>query len=126
MFVEGRQVDMRRGWKLEPSERAALLARFPPAYPRMVADHVTYKPDRPDLPPPALGEIVGRADDGAGVEALVVRIDGTTDRPDGSTWHITWSLADGRAAKESNDVLAARGWAPVAGGWATLIPAGWD
>jgi hypothetical protein len=41
---------------------------------------------------------------------MVVEIDGTTDRPGGGTYHITWSLADGRKAKESNDVLAAKGW----------------
>jgi hypothetical protein len=39
-----------------------------------------------------------------------VQIDGTTDRPDGSTYHITWSLGPGRKAKESNDVLRDRGW----------------
>jgi hypothetical protein len=43
---------------------------------------------------------------------MVVRLNGTTDRPDGSTWHITWSLADGRAARESNQVIAERGWTP--------------
>ena len=55
-------------------------------------------------------EIVGRADDGAGVEAMVVRLGGTTDRPDGSTYHITWSLGPGRKPRESNDVLRDRGW----------------
>lgn len=64
------------------------------------------------LPDATTGEIVGRGDDGCGVEALVVAIDGTTDRPDGSTYHITWSLTDGRQAKESNDVLR-DGWAPL-------------
>jgi hypothetical protein len=54
--------------------------------------------------------IVGRADDGKSLECLVVQIDGTTDRPDGSTYHITWSLGPGRKAKESNDVLRDRGW----------------
>ena len=117
------------GWKLDPGARAALLRRFPPRYEQGVADHVTLKPDPPAGPlPPAPGEavIVGRADDGKGVEAMVVRLDGTTDRPDGSTWHITWSLAEGREAKESNDVIAACGWerlddiVPVA-----LIPARW-
>ena len=101
------------GWKLDPEVRAALLRRFPPRYGRTVADHVTLKPDPPaGTLPPAPGEavIVGRADDDAGVEAMVVRMDGTTDRPDGSTWHITWSLADGRQAMESNDVIAARSW----------------
>lgn len=58
--------------------------------------------------------VVGRADDGAGVEALVVELAGTTDRWDGSIYHITWSLAPGRAAKESNSVLAEQGWMPLA------------
>jgi hypothetical protein len=44
------------------------------------------------------------------VEALVVSVDGSVDRPDGSIFHITWSLGDGRSAKESNDVLRERGW----------------
>lgn len=100
------------GWALDPGQREALLKRFAPRYPRAVADHVTLKfgDDRVRLPTETGGEIVGEADDGAGVQAMVVSIGGTTDRPDGSTYHITWSLADGRKAKESNDVIAARGW----------------
>ncbi len=58
---------------------------------------------------------IGEADDGAGVPAMVVRIDGTTDRPDGSTFHITWSLDKGRGrrAVQSNDVIRERGWKPL-------------
>ena len=101
------------GWKLDRGERAELLRRFPPRYRNPVADHVTLQAkvasDAP-LPRETDGEIVGRVDDGRGVEAMVVRIGGTTDRPDGSTYHITWSLEDGRRAKESNDVLAAQRW----------------
>jgi hypothetical protein len=41
---------------------------------------------------------------------LVVEIDGTADRPDGSTYHITWSLGPTRRARESNDVLRDQGW----------------
>jgi hypothetical protein len=41
---------------------------------------------------------------------MVVTIDGSTDRPDGSTYHITWSLSPGRLARESNDVLRDKGW----------------
>jgi hypothetical protein len=100
------------GWKLDRDQRAELLLQFPPLYPRVDADHVTFRrvAGETELPGEAEAEIVGRADDGAGVEAMVVRLNGTTDRPDGSTWHITWSLADGRNARESNDVIAARGW----------------
>ena len=103
------------GWKVDRAERDALLERFPPRYPRAVADHVTLETEaeRKPLPPEVQAMIVGRADDGDGVEAMVVTIDGVTDRPDGSTFHITWSLAEGRRARESNDVLKDRGWAPL-------------
>ena len=103
------------GWAVDDGERPGLLARFPPRYPEVVADHVTLKfGDRAArVPTETTGEIVGEADDGRGVQALVVRIGGTTDRPDGSTFHITWSLAPGRKAKESNDVIAQRGWSPI-------------
>ena len=101
------------GWKLDREQRRELLQQFPPRYPNVVADHVTLQSraaeDAP-LPEETDGEIVGRADDGRGVEAMVVSIGATTDRPDGSTYHITWSLGDGREAKESNDVLANRRW----------------
>lgn len=103
------------GWKLDPDQRNELLQQFPPSYPNVVADHVTLRRADADEPLPleADAAIVGRADDGAGVEAMVVRLNGTTDRPDGSTYHITWSLADGRKAQESNDVIAARGWTAI-------------
>lgn len=104
------------GWALDREERVELLLQFPPRYAHVVADHVTLvaKVGREaPLPAPIHGEIVGRADDGQGVEAMVVRIDGGTDRPDGSIWHITWSLGEGRRAKESNDVIAACGWTPL-------------
>jgi hypothetical protein len=116
------------GWKLDADQRAELLLQFPPLYANVVADHVTFCRTAEDAPLPeeAEAEIVGRADDGAGVEAMVVRLNGSTDRPDGSTWHITWSLADGRGARESNDVIANLGWTwfdlpmPV-----ILVPARW-
>jgi hypothetical protein len=102
------------GWLVDEEQRIELLQQFPPTYPQVVAHHVTLAPgsDQP-LPDAFIGEIVGRADDGVGVEALVVSIAGTTDRPGGGTYHITWSLAEGRAAKESNDVIAGPGWTPL-------------
>jgi hypothetical protein len=101
------------GWKLDRAERDALLARFPPRYGQAVADHITLRAHvdaRSPLPPPATGVIVGRSDDGAGVEAMVVQIDGNTERAGGGTYHITWSLGAGRRAVESNDVIKARRW----------------
>jgi hypothetical protein len=104
------------GWALDRREREALLKRFPPRYAEPVADHVTLKFGDAEarLPTATAGEIVGEADDGQGVQAMVVRIGGTTARPDGATYHITWSLGPGRQAKESNEVIAKRGWRPLA------------
>ncbi|HEX8412766.1 MAG TPA: hypothetical protein VF637_02615 [Sphingomicrobium sp.] len=106
------------GWKLDQAERRDLLGRFPPVYPRVIADHVTLRSGTDEstpLPKPERGEIVGEADDGEGVQALVVRIGGTTHRSDGSTYHITWSLdqARGRKPVESNGVIKRMGWRPL-------------
>jgi hypothetical protein len=101
------------GWKLPGDERERLLERFPPRYEQTVADHVTLQvgasEDTP-LPRQFDSEIVGHADDGQSLECLVVAVGGTTDRPDGSTYHITWSLGPDRKPKESNDVLRELGW----------------
>ena len=104
------------GWKLPYDEREQLLRRFPPKYEKVIADHVTLRtgatPQTP-LPRKPDARVVGRADDGKSLECLVVELDGTTDRPDGSTYHITWSLGPARKARESNDVLRERGWERV-------------
>ena len=104
------------GWKLQRDEREALLQQFPPKYADVIADHVTLRTGAtPQTPLPRTPEarIVGRADDGDSLECLVVELDGTTDRPDGSTYHITWSLGPGRKARESNEVLRDQGWKPL-------------
>jgi len=100
------------GWTLDESERADLLKRHPPRFEKTVAHHVTLATDAEhrDLPPEVSAAIVGCTDDDRGIEAMVVAIDGDTARPDGSTFHITWSLGQGRRARESNDVLKERGW----------------
>lgn len=101
------------GWRLDSGQRADLIMKIPPRYRTVVADHVTLAAkvaaDTP-LPEKTEAQAIGLADDGQGVEALVVAIEGETDRPGGSTYHITWSLAAGRKAAESNDVIAAVGW----------------
>jgi len=104
------------GWELNRSEREALLKRFPPAWPDVIADHITLDAQAEagaSLPCTRRADIVGEVNDGAGLQAMVVAIGGTTDRPDGGTYHITWSLDGGRNAVESNDVIARRGWRPL-------------
>jgi hypothetical protein len=105
------------GWKVDRQQRDELLERFTPRYRDVIADHVTLKSQAGSDPLPAgvQSEIVGRADDGDSLECLVVSINGSTNRPDGSTFHITWSLdkSKGRQARESNDVLRELGWTPI-------------
>lgn len=104
------------GWKLDPAQRDELLKELTPRYGKVVADHVTLAAnvdrDTP-LPEAVTAEAIGHIDDDRGVEALVVAIAGSTDRPDGSIYHITWSLGPGRRAKESNNVLANGPWRPL-------------
>lgn len=114
-------------WSLRDDDRRELLERFPPSYPDVIADHVTFEPSGAEGPPRVnRGRVVGIVNDGDGLEALVVEVDGSTDRPDGSTYHITWSLdrARGRVPVQSNDVLAQRGWQSVAPVDVSLEPRG--
>ena len=107
------------GWKLDTADRERLLEHFRPLFPDVVADHVTLRTGTnasTPLPRATCGQVVGEIDDGAGVQALVVRIGGATDRSDGSTYHITWSLdrSRGRRPVESNVVIARLGWRSLA------------
>ncbi|WP_458096491.1 hypothetical protein [Roseomonas sp. WA12] len=104
------------GWLLPPEEREALLALVPPHYECVVAHHVTLRPGvkrNHPLPHETSGRVMGLADNGQGVQALVVEIGGTTNRPDGSTYHITWSLGPGRKPVDSNGVIRGHGWTPL-------------
>jgi hypothetical protein len=105
------------GWTLDRGERAELLKAFPPRYGDVIADHVTLATGTKPLsaPGPAHARVVGEADDGAGVQALVVEIDGTSRRPDGARYHITWSIdrTRGRKPVDSNAVIGVHGWTPL-------------
>ena len=102
-------------YKLSETSREALLERFPAAYARAICSHITYRFDVPQetpLPPvPKSVLVIGCANDQRGVQALVVSVDGAEERPQplAGRFHITQSLADGRSAVESNDVIK-QGW----------------
>jgi hypothetical protein len=95
------------GWMLPDKERARILALFPPRYENVKATHVTLAVDDETIPEDAVIVAFAYVDDGVGVEALICQVNGDVRRPDGSTFHLTLSVADGRAAKEANDVIAA-------------------
>ncbi len=103
---------------LDERSRSALAEEFPPRFEKFIGHHVTYHfgaSDKDELPPAGRYEVVGyayqmeRRPNGSGIEALVVSINGSTERPDGGTYHITWSHGPGYAPKNSNDIIA-RGW----------------
>lgn len=102
------------GWILDEAQRAMLLDRFPPRYAEVIAHHVTLwgHVKKASLPEKADIALVGHADNGRDLECYVASVDGTTDRPDGSIYHVTWSLdpETGAKAKDSNALLMDSGW----------------
>ena len=104
------------GWALPLEVRDALLEKFPPTYPNVVAHHCTLMfgvSSETPLPTETTGVVVGVSDDNNGVQALVLSIGGTTTRPDDGTYHITWSLNPGCKPVESNAVIQRFGWTPA-------------
>jgi hypothetical protein len=67
------------------------------------------------LPEASSFTVVGYAYDEAGIEALVVEVDGSVVRPDGKTFHITWSLDREAGFKpvKSNDLIASKGYRKI-------------
>lgn len=107
--------------------RDMLAEIFPPMYPNWVGHHVTHRFGVPRDEMYPYGHLV-RAVDGEcevgtygvnvigqtwedGIEVLVCTVNGWSERPDGRTYHITWSLDPEAGFKpvDSNRVIAERG-----------------
>jgi hypothetical protein len=100
-------------YNLTEASRDALLEKFPPRFENVVCHHVTVCHDVPaeyPLPENAVLKVIGYALDETGVEALVVEVNGTHLREVGGVYHVTHSLAEGRAKVESNAVIETLGW----------------
>lgn len=97
---------------LDDASREALAQKYPPKYPKFVGHHITVRfgvPANTEAPQPAQIKVIGHADSGDGLEALVVTVNGTTERPDGKTYHITWSLdATKYRPVQSNDLISTK------------------
>lgn len=95
---------------LDEHSRNLLKKRFPPKYPEFIGHHITYKfgVAKDTVPPsdPSSVNVIGYADED-GLEALVVSIDNSSERPDGSIYHITWSLdrSEGKKPVHSNKLV---------------------
>jgi hypothetical protein len=98
---------MKKGYiafEVSDKSRTELSAIFRPIYSKWIGHHVTYKFGTTDA------KVIGYANSGDGVECLVVKINGTSVRPDGGTYHITWSLSANRKPVESNNLLKDKGY----------------
>lgn len=102
------------GYRLNDDSRSKLAGIFPPKYSEFIGHHITerfgIRKSEANLPDTVDARVVGYAETD-GLEALVVEINGTTQRPDGSTYHITWSLDRTKGFKpvHSNNLLK-NGW----------------
>lgn len=98
---------------LSDESRSLLLKKFPPKYPDVIAHHVTVQfgviPKTSPPPAPESIKVVGYKDSGDGLEALVVAVNGTRERPDGSTYHITWSLDRSKYKPVDSNKLLSKG-----------------
>jgi hypothetical protein len=105
---------------LTQESRERLAKQFPPKFPLWIGHHVTHRFGVPKTPNVPYGEqthgnfeVVGHASRADGIEALVVRVVGKTSRPDGGTYHITWSLDPKMFKPKDSNALLARGWTTV-------------
>jgi len=116
---------MYTGYLLPELEKQKLLAMFPPKFPDVVAHHVTYQFGANSvLPPMANTYVSGYACDDAGIEALIVSVDGTRLRDDGKIYHITWSLDRSAGFKpvDSNKLISDHGWEAIPRVNVTMTP----
>lgn len=117
-------------FELDEQSRNILLKTFPPKYPEAIGQHITYQfgvPEGTNLPSELKDvKVIGYADDGTSLEALVVSINDSTQRPDGGTYHITWSLdrEQGRKPVHSNNLIKEQGYERISPIQITAIP-GW-
>lgn len=100
--------------------RSLMEQNYPPKFPEFIGHHITHVYGGPFNSEDQYGkafpfELVGYAMED-GLEAFVVSIgdQGTTRRPDGKLYHLTWSLdrSKGKKPVDSN-ILVAKGFGPV-------------
>lgn len=97
---------------LSDDSKAKLLELFVPKFDKIFAHHITTEfGENSKLPIiPKTIEVIGYSSN-HGIEALVVSIDDNTYRPDGSIYHITWSLNPSEYSPvDSNKLLCENGY----------------
>lgn len=105
------------GYELTDQARAELLAHIEPMHPDVIAHHVTHEFGiYEELPPDTDTVRVTAVASDNKVQAAIVKVNGTTQRPGGGFYHITVSLDRAAGAKpvDSNTLIAdSRNWHAV-------------
>jgi len=102
---------MYTAYELTEKSRKVLYIMYRPKYPDFIGHHITeeFGVANDSAPPstPTLVEVVGYIDDGNGVEGFLVEVDGTSNRPSGGQYHITWSIdrSNGRKPFHTNNII---------------------
>ncbi len=99
-------------YEIDKESKAMLMEKFPPKYPEAKYDHITVCVGGLDAVPPEAAEkveVVGIADDGNGIEVLIVNVNNFSTRKDGKPWHITASYDSSKLAPAAFDVYAKPG-----------------
>lgn len=105
------------GYLLTERGREHLLAHIDPMHPDVIAHHVTHEFGvYESLPPETRSVRVTAVASNDRVQAAIVKVNGTTQRGDGSFYHITVSIDRSKGAKpvDSNDLIRdSRNWTAV-------------
>jgi hypothetical protein len=109
---------MYTAYELTEKSRKVLTYLYPPKYPDFIGHHITEQFGVPEGTPapdePVLVQVVGHIDNGDGVEGFLVEIDGTSDRPSGGKYHVTWSIDRSKGYKPFNTNQYTKEAAPIA------------
>jgi hypothetical protein len=104
-------LNMYTGFKLDSASQQMLKDRFGYEHQPM-GHHVTheFKPERIEIQREARVQVITKLVS-YNVEVLVVDVDGNSKRPDGSFYHLTWSLNKEFGAKPYDSNVLVKHWA---------------
>lgn len=105
------------GYELTDAARWELMAHIEPVHPDVIAHHVTHEYGVYESLPPDTNtvRVIAMASNDT-VQAAIVKVNGTTQRPDGKFYHITISIDRAAGAKpvDSNALIAdSKNWVAV-------------
>jgi hypothetical protein len=99
---------------VDPVDRNKLAERFPPKFPELIGHHITFRfgvRPHPDIMYGSSVDVmlVGYSCNDEGLEAFTVSVNGSTHRPDGKIYHLTWSLDRSKGFKPVDSGELVRG-----------------